>query len=62
MDGTVLCRGEEVDVVGPSSKRGHLIVKNRDLVMDVPYHLLDLKVRLSQCMPEILKKYDNKLC
>ncbi|XP_048762789.2 unconventional myosin-VIIa-like isoform X2 [Ostrea edulis] len=43
MDGTVLCRGEEVDVVGPSSKRGHLIVKNRDLVMDVPYHLLDLK-------------------
>lgn len=56
MDGTVLCRGEEVDVVGPSSKRGHLIVKNRDLVMDVPYHLLDLKVRLSQCMSEILKK------
>lgn len=45
VNGKVLSRGEEVDVVGPSAKRGHLIVKNRNIVMDVPYHLLDLKVR-----------------
>lgn len=45
VNGKVLSRGEEVDVVGPSSKRGHLIVKNNNIVMDVPYHLLDLKVR-----------------
>lgn len=45
VNGKVLSRGEEVDVVGPSSKRGHLIVKNSNIVMDVPYHLLDLKVR-----------------
>lgn len=43
VNGKVLSRGEEVDVVGPSSKRGHLIVKNSNIVMDVPYHLLDLK-------------------
>lgn len=45
VNGKVLSRGEEVDVVGPSAKRGHLIVKNSNIVMDVPYHLLDLKVR-----------------
>ncbi|XP_062589716.1 uncharacterized protein LOC134251341 [Saccostrea cucullata] len=48
VNGAVLSRGEEVDVVGPSSKRGHLIVKNKDVVMDVPYHLLDL-----QTIPEL---------
>ncbi|KAK3104216.1 hypothetical protein FSP39_025375, partial [Pinctada imbricata] len=39
----VLCRGEEVHVVGPSLKRGHLTVRQRNIVKDVPYHLLDIK-------------------
>ena len=47
VNGRVLPRGEEVEVVGPSTKRGHLIVKNNQIVMDVPYHLLDLKVPMA---------------
>ena len=47
VNGRVLPRGEEVEVVGPSTKRGHLVVKNNQIVMDVPYHLLDLKVSMA---------------
>jgi len=43
-DGNVFCQGEEVRVVGPSSMRGHLKVERREVCLDVPYNLLDLKV------------------
>ncbi|XP_060081419.1 myosin-IIIb-like [Ylistrum balloti] len=42
-DGNVLWRGEEVKVIGPASARGHLKVQRKDVCLDVPYHLLDLK-------------------
>lgn len=45
MNGKVLFRGEEVDVVGSLVKRGYLIVKNSNIVMDVFYYFLDFKVR-----------------
>lgn len=45
MNGKVLFCGEEVDVVGSLVKRGYLIVKNSNIVMDVFYYFLDFKVR-----------------
>lgn len=45
VNGKVLFRGEEVDVVGSLVKRGYLIVKNSNIVMDVFYYFLDFKVR-----------------
>ncbi|XP_069123410.1 myosin-I heavy chain-like isoform X2 [Argopecten irradians] len=42
-DSNVLCRGEEVKVIGPAAMRGHLKVQRRNVCLDVPYHLLDLK-------------------
>lgn len=45
VNGKVLFRGEEVDVVGFLVKRGYLIVKNSNIVMDVFYYFLDFKVK-----------------
>ncbi|XP_052069098.1 unconventional myosin-VIIa-like isoform X1 [Mytilus californianus] len=39
----VLRKGSEVRVVGPSAKKGHLIVDHKNICFHVPYQMLDIK-------------------
>jgi hypothetical protein len=41
----ILPKGSEVRVVGPSAKKGHLIVEKKNICYHVPYQMLDIKVK-----------------
>lgn len=40
----LLPKGSEVRVVGPSTRKGHLIVDHKNICYHVPYQMLDIKV------------------
>lgn len=39
-----LSKGENVLVVGASTKRGHLLVEHKNMTISVPYQYLELKI------------------
>lgn len=47
--GEMLLKGQEVKVIGSSSRRGYLLVEYGHRVIQVPYHVTEIRV-IKQCL------------